>query len=68
MVWDDDLEQLALDVANTFGDQALRDAMHRALRVADTRSVRSRTSGVVFEAGQLESALRDELRKLLRPQ
>lgn len=67
MVWDHDLERLALEVADTFGDQALRDAMHRALRAADSQSLRSRARGIVFAEGQVEAALRDELCRLLRP-
>jgi hypothetical protein len=67
MVWDHDLERLALDVADTFGDEALRNAMHRALRTADEKSQSRGTGGIVFGEGQVESALREELVKLLRP-
>ena len=67
MVWDEELERLALDVADTFGDEALRDAMHRALRAADTQSRPWRAGGMVFGQGQVESAIRDELVQLLRP-
>ena len=67
MVWDEELERLALEVADTFGDEVLRNAMHRALRAADKRSQSWRDGSIVFQAGQLESALRDELVRLLRP-
>jgi hypothetical protein len=67
MVWDEDLERLALEVADTFGDEALRNAMHRALRAADKRSQTWRDGSIVFAAGHLEPALRDELVRLLRP-
>jgi hypothetical protein len=67
MVWDDELERLALDVADTFGDEALRNAMHRALRAADKRSPPWRAGGIVFGEGQVEAALRHELLMLLRP-
>ena len=67
MVWDDDLERLALEVADTFGDEVLRGAMHRALRTADKQSPIRRAGGFVFGEGHVESALRAELRKLLRP-
>jgi len=66
MVWDADLERLALEVADTFGDEALRDAMHRALRAADAESQPRRAGVIVFGAGQVESALRNELVRLLR--
>ena len=67
MVWDDDLERLALEVADAFGDEVLRSAMYRALRTADKQSRLRRAGGIVFGEGQVESALRDELLKLLRP-
>ena len=67
MVWDDDLERLALEVADVFGDEVLRSAMHRALRTADKLSPARRAGGIVFAEGQVESALRGELLKLLRP-
>ena len=67
MVWDDDLERLALEVADVFGDEALRAAMHRALRTADKQRSPRRAGGIVFGEGQLESALREELVRLLRP-
>ena len=67
MVWDDDLERLALEVADAFGDEVLRSAMHRALRTADKQSPLRRAGGIVFGEGHVESALRDELLKLLRP-
>ena len=67
MVWDDDLERLALEVADTFGDEALRSAMHRALRAAHEQSLPARAGRLTFGEGQVESALRAELGKLLRP-
>ena len=67
MVWDDDLERLALEVADTFGDEVLRRAMHRALQTAEKQSSPRRAGGIVFGEGHVESAFRDELRKLLRP-
>jgi hypothetical protein len=67
MVWDDELERLALEVADVFGDEVVRSAMHRALRTADTQRTPRNAGGIVFGEGQLESALRDELLKLLRP-
>jgi len=67
MVWDDDLERLALEVADAFGDEVLRSAMHRALRTADKQSRIRRAGGIVFGEGHVESALRAELLKLLRP-
>ena len=67
MVWDDDLERLALEVADVFGDEVLRTAMHRALRTADKQQSPWRGGGIMFGEGQLESALRNELVRLLRP-
>jgi len=67
MVWDDDLERLALEVADTFGDEALRSAMHRALRAAHEQVPPARAGQIAFGEGQVESALRAELGKLLRP-
>ena len=67
MVWDDDLERLALEVVDVFGDEALRTAMHRALRTADKQRSPGRAGGIVFGEGQLEFALREELVRLLRP-
>lgn len=67
MVWDDDLERLALEVAEVFGDEVLRTAMHRALRTADKQRSPWRGGGIMFGEGQLESALRNELIRLLRP-
>ena len=67
MVWDDDLERLALEVVDVFGDEALRTAMYRALRTADKQRSPGRVGGIVFGEGQLESALREELVRLLRP-
>lgn len=67
MVWDDNLERLALEVADTLGDEVLRGAMHRALRAADRGRPRSTAGGDgLFGEGLLEGALRDELLKLLR--
>lgn len=66
IVWDDDLERRVLEVADTLGDEVLRQAMHRALRTADKQSACWRAPSGVFGEGQLEAALRDELVKLLR--
>jgi len=67
ILWDDELERLALDVADIFGDDALRHAMYRALRAADKGSPPSHAGGIVFGKGQVEAALRHELLMLLRP-
>jgi hypothetical protein len=67
MVWDANLERLTLEVADTFGDEALRNAMYRALRAADKRDPPRHAGRIVFGEGQVEAALRDELLTLLRP-
>jgi hypothetical protein len=65
MIWDSELETLAMQVADLFGDDALCDAMMRALHVAHQLSVPSGGRLIVFEAGAVEHALRNELRRLL---
>jgi hypothetical protein len=67
MVWDAELERLALEAADTFGDEALLNAMHRALTAADKRDPPRHAGRIVFGEGQVEAALRDELLRLLRP-
>lgn len=65
MIWDDELEQLAMRVADCFGDDSLSDAMRRALRDAHARSAPAGQRLTVFTAGSLERAFRRELRRLL---
>ena len=66
LVWDEELERLALAVSDLLGDSVLFAAMRRALHAAGARREAATTSGAPDD-GVLESSLRDELRKLLRP-
>jgi hypothetical protein len=65
MTWDAELEELAVAVSDLYGDQALSDAMMRALHIASEQSQPMGHRLAVFGAGKLERALRQELRKLL---
>jgi hypothetical protein len=66
LVWDEELERLALAVSDLLGDGVLFAAMRRALHVAGARREAATDPGA-SDDGVLESSLRDELRKLLRP-
>jgi hypothetical protein len=65
MTWDSELEQLAVDVSELYGERALTDAMIRALHSAHEHGAQVRARTLVLVPGQLEAALRTELRKLL---
>jgi hypothetical protein len=67
LVWDDELERLALEVSDLFGDTVLFDAMRRALHVAAVRREAAAGDPRASRDGVLESSLRDELHRLLRP-
>ena len=62
--WDDELERLSTSVVETFGDQALNDAITRAYghAVALVRTAGTRPAPTAFE-----DCVRVELRRLLRP-
>jgi hypothetical protein len=65
MIWNSELEELALEVADLYGERALTDAMIRALRTAHEQSRQPSARLQLLRPGTLESALRSELRKLL---
>ncbi len=66
LVWDKELERLALLVSDLLGDAVLFDAMRRALHAAGARREAAAVDPRAGD-GVLESSLRDELQKLLRP-
>jgi hypothetical protein len=60
--WDDETEALAVQVRKSFGDEALMDAVNRAMR-----SLFSRESPTVVSALDFNVVIKAELRRLVRP-